>query len=145
MKALLIGFPAARAEKLAKTFGDARIETETVSADGAMALRPVAVAPAGAVFLNTEMGVRRLQNVVERLRKASARIPIVLTYGAEPGGRLFEMACKHDCWLFSEADRLARGLTAQEVIEALKRREADETRSRLVDVSLCSGPCSTGD
>jgi len=145
MKALLVGFPAARAGKLGKTLGAAGIETGIVSTDAAIAPWSVAVPTTSAVFLNTEMGVRRLQNLVERLRKASGRMPIVLTYGAEPVGKLFEIACKHDCWLFSETDRLVRGLTAQEIIEALQRRESDETRSRLVDVSLCSGPCSTGD
>ena len=145
MKALMIGFPAARAGKIARILRAAGIEIETVSAEGAVAPHLVAAPPAPAAFVNAEMGMKRLQNLMERLRKASASMPIVLTYGAEPAGKLFEMARKFDCWLFSQTDRHARGLTADEIVEALGRYESDETRSRLVDVSLCSGPCSTGD
>ena len=146
MKALLIGFSAARTARIAKVFRAPGVQVETVSVDGSAAHDWAAsFARADAVFLNTEMGLKRLTGFVERARKARTGLPIVLTYGDEPTGRHFEIARRYDCWLFSEADRLARGLTAREIADALEARESEETRSRLVDVSLCSGPCSTGD
>lgn len=98
------------------------------------------------VFVSTEIGWRRLDPWVEQVRRTNRSVPIVLTYGQEPAGWAFQLASRYDCWLFSETDRLGRGLNPEELGEALGvRAEAGEIRTRLIDISACSGPCSTGD
>lgn len=98
------------------------------------------------VFVNADAGGRDLARTVEGIRLGDPRMPVVLVYGAEPTGKLFDLARRCDCWLFGESDSLGRGLTANEVAEELADRfEANQMRSRLMQVSMSSGPCSTGD
>lgn len=99
-----------------------------------------------AVFINRDMAADRLEKILERVRSSSETIPLVLVYGAEPDGKAYLTARRHGCWLFSEKDRHHRALTPAQLGDDL--RESSEARhcaKRLMEISLCSGPCSTGD
>jgi hypothetical protein len=100
----------------------------------------------GAVFVSTDLGAVRLAALVGEIRRDNPHVPVVLTYGTEPDGKVFELARTQDCWLFSEIDSLKRGLTAEEMARELEAKgEASELSSRLMEISTLSGPCSTGD
>jgi len=100
----------------------------------------------GAVFVSTDLGAARLAALVGEIRRENPHVPVVLTYGTEPDGKAFELARTQDCWLFSEIDSLKRGLTAEEIARELEARgEASELSTRLMEISMLSGPCSTGD
>jgi hypothetical protein len=99
-----------------------------------------------AVFVSTDLGVGRLAGLVGEIRRENSHVPIVLTYGTEPDGKVFDLARTEDCWLFSEIDSLKRGLTAEEIGRELEAKgEASELSPRLMEISMLSGPCSTGD
>jgi hypothetical protein len=147
MRAAFIGFPQARIKRITSALeraGSPRLEVTAGVRPGENAAdqtrRPEIV------FINAEAGHRELTQTVEGVRLGNARMPVVLVYGAEPTGKLFDLARRYDCWLFGESDHLGRGLTADEVAEALgEKLEAGQMRSRLMQVSMSSGPCSTGD
>jgi hypothetical protein len=147
MRAAFIGFPQARMKRIIGVLeraGSPRLEV----AAGVRSGEGVAdqVCRPEIVFINAETGHRELAQTVEGVRLGNARMPVVLVYGAETTGKLFDLARRYDCWLFGENDHLGRGLTADEVAEAIAERlEASQVRSRLMQVSMSSGPCSTGD
>lgn len=147
LRVALVGFTAGRAKRLAATVqGAMSLGLEATNLSAAKADPAGLAATFDAVFVSTELGPRRLAALVADLRRESAHTPIVITYGAEPGGKIFQLAATLDCWLFSEIDRLERGLTPDELAEELQeRKEASEMGSRLMEISLLSGPCSTGD
>jgi hypothetical protein len=143
--ALFIGFTKPRATATAKAIGRAgRFVLETAVTkdldDGAdLAGR------FDAVFLSAEVGSKPLGQVLAKIRQTSRELVIVLVYGAEPDGWLFHLAARHDCWLTSAEDRMKRGLTLEEVADGLAaRQEGRDLRSRLMEITLSSGPCSTG-
>jgi hypothetical protein len=147
MRAAFIGFTQVRMKRIIGVLeraGSPRLETTAGGRSkegGADQVRPPEI-----VFINAETDSKELTQAVEGVRLGNARMPVVLVYGAEPTGKLFDLARRYDCWLFGEADHLGRGLTADEVAEALAERlEASQMRSRLMQVSMSSGPCSTGD
>ncbi len=147
LKVSFIGFSGSRARSVIESIEQASsLSLEATVTKDARSCEEGLAGGFDAVFLTAEVGYRCLSLVVGKIRRENKRIPIVLTYGAEPNGKAFELASKYDCWLFSEMDRLKRGLTPQEVGEALRaRQEDDKIKSRLMEVSLRSGPCSTGD
>jgi hypothetical protein len=72
-------------------------------------------------------------------------MPVALVYDAEPDGKAFLLANRYDCQLFSELDQLGRTLTPTEIGEMLLMRLAGaEIERRLMEISCCTGPCSTG-
>jgi hypothetical protein len=145
MRAAFVGFTQARIRRIVgalEAAGSPRLEIEGAGGAGAAG----GSVPPEIAFVNAELGPRELAQTVEGIRLGSARMPVVLVYGAEPAGRLFSLARRYDCWLFSDADRLERGLNAGEVAEAMAERlEARQMRSCLRQVAASSGPCSTGD
>jgi hypothetical protein len=97
------------------------------------------------VFVNRGQKESKLIRLLETVRRCRADIPVVLTYGTEPDGKSYLLANRFDCWLFSEKDHLQRTLTSAEIGEALRERTKDvAVEQRLLEVSLCAGPCSTG-
>jgi hypothetical protein len=97
------------------------------------------------VFVNREVKESRLAWLLDHIRERHPEIPIVLTYGTEPDGKAYLYANRYDCMLFSETDRHGRTLNARELAETLRRRllDSDVTR-KLMELSMSSGPCSTG-
>ncbi len=97
------------------------------------------------VFINREMDEKELARWLETIRDVSADIPVILVYGSQPDGKSYMLSNRFDCWLFSEKDRMERTLTAAEVGRALANETPDSVlEKRLFEVSLSSGPCSTG-
>jgi len=147
MRAAFIGLGQARIKKIVEALERAGCPRLEVTA-GWRAVEGAASQPGRpeVIFVNADAGGKDLAHTVEAVRLAEPRMPVVLVYGGEPTGRLFDLARRHDCWLFGESDNLKRGLTADEVAEELADRlEARQMRARLMQVSLSSGPCSTGD
>jgi hypothetical protein len=98
------------------------------------------------LFLDRRLGDRKLGSLLRRVRRQCEVTPAVLVYDSEPDGRAFAIASEHDCLLYSEKDGLKRGLSPSEIGEAIKAElEAAGFERRLMQVSLCTGPCSTGD
>jgi hypothetical protein len=144
--ALFIGFTKPRAGAIAKAIGRAgrfAVETAvTVDLDDGADL----AGRFDAVFLSAEVGPKSLGQVLAKIRQTNRELVIVLVYGAEPDGRLFHLAARHDCWLTSDEDRMKRSLTLEEVADGLAvRLEGRNLRSRLMEITSCSGPCSTGE
>ena len=99
-----------------------------------------------AVFVSRDMAPDRLEKTLERVRGSSETIPLVLVYGSEPDGKAYLIARRYGCWLFSEIDRHPRTFTATELGDNLRESfETTHCARRLMEISLCSGPCSTGD
>jgi hypothetical protein len=97
------------------------------------------------LFLDRTLGDRKLGNLLRRVRRQCEATPAVLVYDSEPDGQAFAIASEHDCLLYSEKDRLKRGLTPAEIGEAIEAElETPGIQRRLMEVSLCTGPCSTG-
>ena len=147
LKVAFVGFRRGRSKQVAKAI-EAGSAVRLDVAEIAESRADAAGLAAGydAVFVSTAAGIKRLDGLVGEVRRDNAHIPIVITYGEEPDGGAFQLAARHDCWLFSEIDRLKRGLTAEEIGQELESRvEASELGSRLMEISLQGGPCSTGD
>jgi hypothetical protein len=147
LKALFVGLTTARAKKVAASIERALpLEIEIAVADARETGLAGRASHSNVVLVGTGMGPKALGSLLEDARSKLGSVPVVLVYDAEPDGRIFQLALRHDCWLYSEMDRLRRGLTADELGEALRvRAEGGQTTSRLMDVSMSSGPCSTGD
>ena len=97
------------------------------------------------VFLDRTLGDRKLGKILRSARRRCEATPAVLVYDSEPDGRAFAIASEHDCLLYSEKDRLKRGLTPAEIGEAIKVEvENSGIERRLMEVSMSTGPCSTG-
>lgn len=98
------------------------------------------------VFVNRNVKDSKLVQLLERIREYAPDVPIVLTYGSEPDGNAYLYSNKFDCWLFSEKDRLGRTLTAEDLAQGIVRQTSDRRLGKmLMELSLCAGPCSTGD
>lgn len=147
LRTVFVGFSKSRAKRISEALErSANLEMQVTVTDDAGEDQAELASRVDAVFVGTEIGWRRLGPWVEQVRGNNRSVPIVLTYGQEPDGWTFQIASRHDCWLFSETDHLGRGLNPDELGEALRTRvEAGQMRSRLIDISACSGPCSTGD
>jgi hypothetical protein len=100
---------------------------------------------ADVVFLDGESEWRRLEAMVDRMRDRFPERPIVLLYEAEPQGRLFALAARYGCRLYSETDRLGRTMTAEELADSLTGDGPGQVERRLMEITLSTGPCSTGD
>jgi DNA-binding LytR/AlgR family response regulator len=97
------------------------------------------------LFLDRKLGDRKLGSLLRRMRRRCETPPAVLVYETEPDGKAFAIASEHDCLLYSEKDRLKRGLSPTEIGEAIEAElDAPGIERRLMEVSLSSGPCSTG-
>ena len=98
------------------------------------------------LFLDRALGDGKLGRILRRVRRGSAATPAVLVYDTEPDGRAFALASEHDCLLYSEKDSMKRGLSPTEIGEAIEAELAGpDIERRLMEVSLSTGPCSTGD
>lgn len=105
-----------------------------------------AVYECDAIFISRHLKDTGLERRLRTIRKHRPEVPVVLVYDNDVDGKAFLFARKYDCWLFSDADRLGRTLTPVEVGAALlKRCDEQQVEKRLMAISLCSGPCSTGD
>jgi hypothetical protein len=147
LRVLFTGLSAARARSIVKTLEKAQSPAmEATIAERVEEGQAALASRLDAVFVSTEIGSSLLTYLIEETRRRNSRVAIILTYGSEPGGKAFDLARRHECRLFSEMDRLQRGLTVAELAEELGEvLEVKQIRSRLMEVSLSSGPCSTGD
>ncbi len=145
VKALFLGFSKRRVKSLVESIEKgSRLSVEAtthreVGSDGGD------LGGYDILFLDRGLGERKLGSLLRRAGRGSEATPAVLVYDREPDGRAFAIASEHDCLLYSEKDRLSRGLTAAEIGEAIKAEvDACGVDRRLMEVSLSSGPCSTG-
>lgn len=147
LRTVFIGFPKTRAKRIVESLArSANLEMDVRLADDAGEDEADLASRLDVVFVSTEIGWRRLGPWVEQVRRDNRSVPIVLTYGREPDGWTFQISSRYDCWLFSDTDCLGRGLNLDELGEALRVGvKTGEIKSRLIDISACSGPCSTGD
>lgn len=146
IKALFLGFSRRRMKSLVES-----IETGSNVSVDATARKEVGgesgdlAGEFDILFLDRNLGDRKLASLLRRVRRSCEATPAVLVYEDEPDGRAFAIASEHDCLLYSEKDRLKRGLTPLEIGEAIKSElEGPGIERRLMEVSLSSGPCSTG-
>ena len=108
-------------------------------------LRAVVMA-SDAVFINRAVETRSIEKMLRLIRQNCNDIPIVITYEDEPDGRAFVLARRYDCLLFSPQDELGITLTPAEVATALEESLSEAcAEQKLMEISLCTGPCSTGD
>ena len=147
IRALFIGFSTSRTRSVVKSIEQVLpLSLEVAGRADCDTAGPDLADRFDCIFVNKDTGTRPLGRVLDRVKSLAPRLPVVLTYGSEPDGKDFHLASKYDCLLFSEIDRLKRGLTPGEIGEALAERlEAGRVKSHLMGISLCSGPCSTGD
>jgi hypothetical protein len=147
LKAVFIGFGNWGVKNLVRALqASSSIEIDTVRRDdGCRDLKRVLTA-SDAVFINRSIEARRLDKLLGRIRRYSEGVPVVIAYEGEPDGRAFLLARRYDCWLFNPDDNLGITLTPAEVGQGLEDRVSGGRAERaLMDVSLCAGPCSTGD
>jgi hypothetical protein len=148
LKALFLGFTHKRVKRITSAIEAA---VEEVSIAATVQKRPGArmtaqLEDAHAVFVSRDLEDDLLERTLETVRDRRSDIPIALIYDSEPDGKAFLLANKYDCQLFSELDRLGRTLAPWEIGELLLvRLAAAEIERRLMEISCCSGPCSTGD
>ena len=147
LKALFVSLSKSRVSRLiAAIEAEAAVELVPVHWDERDAGIEDLTGDFDAVFINRGLDAEELQDTLKRIRATDKRVPVVLAYEVEPDGRAFVLAKRYGCWLFSEIDRLQRGLTPGQLGEALVERADDRNaHRRLFEISLCTGPCSTGD
>jgi hypothetical protein len=147
LKTLFLGLPRERVKRVVSSIEAASSLSMgvTVCCDPGEKLGEL-VSSCDAIFINRHLDDSTLEISLSTIRRHHDTVPVTLVYESEPNGKAFLLAKKYDCWLFSEMDRLERTMTPAEVGEALLVRSAkDETHKRLMEISLCTGPCSTGD
>jgi hypothetical protein len=146
LKALFIGFSHERVKKVVAAI-EAAAEI-TIAAAAHRRLSPKVAKQLDdfhVVFVNSGLEDRVLAGALTTIRKCHSGLPVALVYGQEPDGKDFLLANRFDCQLFSELDHLGRTLTPNEIGEELLMRLAGaEIERRLMEISCCTGPCSTG-
>jgi hypothetical protein len=145
-KMLFVGFGQRRVQSVVSSIEAASgLKIDAATASELDAENTVDLGSFRAVFVNRGMKESRLLRVLEHIRERHPEIPVVLTYGTEPDGKAFLYANRYDCMLFSETDRHGRTLNARELVDVLNEEslESDINR-RLMELSMSSGPCSTG-
>jgi hypothetical protein len=147
LKALFLGLPRARVKRVISSIEAASaISIGATMCDDPGEKLGELVCGSDAVFINRHLDGTRLERSLSEIREHRDDVPVTLIYESEPNGEAFLFATRYDCWLFSEMDRLGRTLSPAEVGEALlRKRSRGETERRLMEISLCTGPCSTGD
>jgi hypothetical protein len=147
LKVLFLGLPRARVKKVVWSIEAASSLSMgvTVCCDPGEKLGEL-VRNSDAVFIDMGLGDANLDLALSTIREHRRDVPVTLIYESEPSGRAFHLARRYDCQLFSEMDRLHRTLTPAEAGRALLKRSAKcETERRLMEISLSTGPCSTGE
>ena len=146
VKALFLGFSRRRVKSLVESIEKgSRVSVEAVSRKEVTGETEALGGDFDILFLDRKLGDRKLGSLLKRVRRECEATPAVLVYETEPDGRAFAIASEHDCLLYSENDRLKRGLTPDEIGEAIKAElDGPDIGKRLMEVSLSSGPCSTG-
>jgi hypothetical protein len=146
VRALFLGFSEARVKRVVSAIEATSLFTmEATVRDNPAEKQDPSLQGFDAIFVSTDLPSNQLRAALRWTSRCTEDSPTVLVYGSEPDGRAFMLASRYDAWLFSEMDRLRRGLTPQEVGERLwERLQGKSVLERLIEVSLCSGPCSTG-
>lgn len=149
--ALFIGLAKARVERIASSIEKVSEITLVTSraggSTGDLAGRNLSelISVTDAVFVDRDREDMELERLLGSIRECQTEMPIVLVYESEPDGKCFMLANKFECWLFSDSDHLERTLTPSELGEALAEvAEKRAVERRLFEISLSSGPCSTG-
>ena len=146
IKALFLGFSKRRVKSLVDSIEKGSlVSIEATARKDVKKEREALDGEYDILFLDRSLGGRKLGSLLKRMRHQCEITPAVLVYDSEPDGQAFAIASEHDCLLYSEKDRLKRGLTPSEIGEAIKAELASpDIEQRLMDVSMSSGPCSTG-
>ncbi len=146
IKALFLGFSKRRVKSLVDSIEKGSlVSIEATARKDVKKEREALDGEYDILFLDRSLGGRKLGSLLKRMRRQCEITPAVLVYDSEPDGQAFAIASEHDCLLYSEKDRLKRGLTPSEIGEAIKAELASPgIEQRLMDVSMSSGPCSTG-
>jgi hypothetical protein len=146
VKALFLGFSKRRVKSLVESIeAGSRVSLEATARREVTEETEVLDGDYDILFLDRKLGDRKLGSLLERARRQCEATPAVLVYESEPDGRAFAIASEHDCILYSEMDRLKRGLTPGEIGDAIEAElKSPGIEKRLMEVSLSSGPCRTG-
>ncbi|MGD9141238.1 MAG: hypothetical protein PVJ42_06825 [bacterium] len=146
IKALFLGFSKRRVKSLVDSIEKgAQVSVEAVSRREVAGEKEALCGDYDILFLDRKLGERKLGSLLTRARRECEATPAVLVYENEPDGSAFAIASEHDCLLYSENDRLKRGLTPDEIGDAIVAEVyRPGINKRLMEVSLSSGPCSTG-
>ena len=146
VKALFVELAEARARTIVSSVERSSDVTISITlASGSKVAFAELLDKSDVIFVNRCQRESKLIRLLETVRRCRPGIPVVLIYETEPDGKSYLLANRFDCWLFSEKDRLQRTLTSAEIGEALAETIQDVAiEQRLLEVSLCAGPCSTG-
>jgi hypothetical protein len=146
IKALFLGFSKRRVKSLVESIEKgSRVSVEAVSHKEVAPDSDALGGDFDILFLDRKLGDRKLGSLLRRVRLECEATPAVLVYETEPDGPAFAMASEHDCLLYGENDRLKRGLTPAEIGDVIEAELGNAfIDRRLMEVSLSSGPCSTG-
>ena len=146
IKALFLGFSKRRVKSLVESIEKgSRVSVEAVSRKEVARDSDALGGDFDILFLDRKLGDRKLGSLLRRVRRECEATPAVLVYETEPDGRAFAIASEHDCLLYSENDRHKRGLTPAEIGDVIEAElESPGIDRRLMEISLSSGPCSTG-
>jgi hypothetical protein len=146
IKALFLGFSRRRIKSLVDSIEKgSRVSVDAVSRKEVPRDSETLGDDFDILFLDRKLGDRKLGRLLRRVRRESEATPAVLVYETEPDGQAFAIASEHDCLLYSENDRLKRGLTPDEIGEVIEAElDSPSVDRRLMEISLSSGPCSTG-
>ncbi len=144
VSALFVGFSVPRLRRIVTSLETtSRIRISPYKRDPSQI--DTEVGSSDVVFVSNDVGLRRLRSILRRIRLISEFIPTVIVFDGEPRAGDFKFAKEFDCWLYSENDLLARGLTTSELADQIISRLRElHSEMHLLEVSLCCGPCSTG-
>lgn|GEM_PF-2234804 len=146
VKALFLGFSKRRVKSVVESIE--RVSPVSIKATSLGELEEESEALGemyDVLFLDRKLGDTRLSRLLKRMRRSREARPAVLVYDSEPDGRAFAIASEHNCILYSEKDNRRRGLTPAELGEAIEPEPKSQCyKQRLMEVSMSSGPCSTG-
>ncbi len=147
VKALFLGFSRRRVRSLVESIEKgSRVSVDATARKDVAGDGEEVAGDYDILFLDRNLGDHTLGRLLKSARRRCEATPAVLVYETEPDGRAFAIASEHDCLLYSERDRLKRGLTPGEIGEAIESElDSASVERRLMEVSLSSGPCSTGE
>jgi hypothetical protein len=147
LKAVFLGFANREMDRVVDCIEAASpVEIEAASSGDTGPGLELSVDTSDVVFVSRAVGDRKLESLLRKIRQVKGETPIVLTYGEEADGKAFLFARRFDCLLFSPADRLNVTLTPAEVGQALQEAAlGTRVDQRLMEISMCTGPCSTGE
>jgi hypothetical protein len=146
-RVLFIGIGQTRVSDIAASIEEASgLELEPIITSGFRRPDRQRLGGFRAVFISRDLKQPGLVEALESIRGGHPDIPVVLVYGTDPDGQAFLFSNRFGCMLYSELDRFGRTLTSSELGEALQSTSPEDGLARkMMELSMCYGPCSTGE